>query len=60
MLNEHFVVDSLITLVDAKNGLYQLENYNEAVEQVGFADKIFLTKTDLTDTREVNRLKSAK
>ena len=57
LLNEHFVVDSLITLVDAKNGLYQLENYNEAVEQVGFADKIFLTKTDLTDTREVNRLK---
>lgn len=57
LLNEHFVVDSLITLVDAKNGLYQLENYNEAVEQVAFADKIFLTKTELTDVREVNTLK---
>lgn len=57
LLNEHFIVDSLITLVDAKNGLYQLENYNEAVEQVAYADKIFLTKTDLINTREVNRLK---
>lgn len=57
LLNEHFVIDSLITLVDAKNGFYQLENYNEAVEQVAFADKIFLTKTDLTDTSEVNILK---
>lgn len=57
LLNEHFVVDSLITLVDAKNGFYQLEQYPEAVEQVAFADKIFLTKTDLADAQQIKSIK---
>lgn len=45
VLSDHLVVDSILTLVDVENALYQMRNYNESVEQVAFADRVLLTKT---------------
>ena len=44
---ETYLIDSIITLVDAKHAAQQLNDRQEARRQVGFADQIFLSKTDL-------------
>lgn len=44
---DHYVLDAVVTLVDAKHGQQQLNEHEEAQRQVGFADQIFITKTDL-------------
>ncbi|MBI0177263.1 CobW family GTP-binding protein [Bartonella apis] len=44
---QSFVIDGVITTVDAINGLETLERHKEARNQVAFADRIVLTKTDL-------------
>ncbi|RMX02018.1 GTP-binding protein [Allofranklinella schreckenbergeri] len=58
---ENFMVDSVITLVDAKHAQQQLNDRQEARRQVGFADQIFLSKTDLISPQEkaalIHRLK---
>ena len=46
---EHFVLDAVVTLVDAKHGDHQLNEHVEAQNQVGFADQIFITKCDVVD-----------
>ena len=40
----------MVTVVDAKHGHQQLDAQPEAQNQVGFADRILLSKTDLVDT----------
>jgi len=56
-----YLVDSIITLVDAKHALQQLNDRQEARRQVGFADQLFLSKTDLVTEEDkkmlVHRLK---
>ena len=42
---ETYLIDSIITLVDAKHAPQQLNDRQEARRQVGFADQIFLSKT---------------
>jgi G3E family GTPase len=42
--------------VDAKHAPRQLDEFHEAQEQVGFADRILLSKTDLTAEEETDRL----
>jgi len=58
---ESYLVDSIITLVDAKHAGTQLDERQEARRQVGFADQIFLSKTDLVSEAEkealIHRLK---
>jgi G3E family GTPase len=49
-------VDSIITLVDAKHANQQLDDRQEARRQVGFADQIFLSKTDLVSAAEQEAL----
>ncbi|OLY46719.1 GTPase, G3E family [Bartonella apis] len=44
---QSFVIDGVITTVDAINGLETLARHKEARNQVAFADRIVLTKTDL-------------
>ncbi len=44
---ETFLLDSILTLVDAKHAQQQLDNRVEAQRQVGFADQIFISKADL-------------
>jgi G3E family GTPase len=54
---QHYMLDAIVTLVDAKHAPQQLDEYHEAQEQVGFADRILLTKTDLVDAADVSALR---
>jgi G3E family GTPase len=51
-------LDSFISLVDAVNIETNLEQSNEAVEQVAFADIILINKTDLLDVAGVAKVES--
>src|ERR1035438_6126051 len=53
---ESYLLDSILTLVDAKHGDQQLDDRQEARRQVGFADQIFISKTDLVDEQTVEAL----
>ena len=53
---ETYLLDSVLTLVDAKHAAQQLNDRQEARRQVGFADRIFISKTDLVAQDEVNAL----
>ncbi len=53
---ESFLLDSILTLVDAKHGDGQLDTRQEARRQIGFADQIFISKTDLVDAATVDAL----
>jgi G3E family GTPase len=53
---EAYLLDSVLTLVDAVHGQQQLDTRQEARRQIGFADQIFLSKTDLTDAASVDAL----
>ncbi len=53
---ESYLLDSILTLVDAKHAQQQLNDRQEARRQVGFADQIFISKTDLVDETEVDDL----
>ncbi|HEY8361237.1 MAG TPA: GTP-binding protein [Ramlibacter sp.] len=53
---ESFLLDSILTLVDAKHAEQQLNDRQEARRQVGFADQIFISKTDLVAQDEVQAL----
>jgi len=50
---ESYLLDSILTLVDAKHGNDQLDTRQEARRQIGFADQIFISKTDLVDEATV-------
>src|SRR6476620_5794867 len=53
---ESYLLDSILTLVDAKHADQQLDSRQEARRQVGFADQIFISKTDLAAKEEVDAL----
>jgi G3E family GTPase len=53
---ESYLLDSILTLVDAKHAETQLDERQEARRQVGFADQIFISKTDLVARDEVDAL----
>ncbi|MCW5665641.1 MAG: GTP-binding protein [Piscinibacter sp.] len=53
---ESYLLDSILTLVDAKHGDGQLDSRQEARRQIGFADQIFISKTDLVDDGTVEAL----
>jgi G3E family GTPase len=55
-IGNYYLLDSIITLVDAKHAPQQLDEFHEAQEQVGFADRILMSKTDLVPTEEVAKL----
>jgi G3E family GTPase len=55
-VGEYYLLDSIVTVVDAKHGEQQLDRFTEAQEQVGFADRILLSKTDLASPEEVQAL----
>jgi G3E family GTPase len=54
---ESYLLDSILTLVDAKHADTQLNDRQEARRQVGFADQIFISKTDLAEPAAVDALK---
>ncbi|WP_284619717.1 CobW family GTP-binding protein [Aquabacterium humicola] len=53
---ESYLLDSVLTLVDAKHADQQLDTRQEARRQIGFADQIFISKTDLVDEDAVHAL----
>jgi G3E family GTPase len=53
---ESFLLDSILTLVDAKHAASQLNDRQEARRQVGFADQIFISKADLVSKDELDAL----
>jgi G3E family GTPase len=53
---ETFLLDSILTLVDAKHAPTQLNDRQEARRQVGFADQIFISKSDLVSAQELDAL----
>jgi G3E family GTPase len=53
----HYMLDAVVTVVDAKHGMAQLDEHEEAQRQVGFADKILLSKADLVSSEELAALK---
>ena len=53
---ESYLLDSILTLVDAKHAQGQLNTRQEARCQVGFADQIFISKADLVSEDEVKAL----
>lgn len=54
----HYMLDAVVTVVDAKHGMMQLDEHEEAQRQVGFADKILLSKADLVSVEELALLKN--
>jgi G3E family GTPase len=53
---ESYLLDAVLTLVDAKHGQQQLDSRQEARRQVGFADQIFISKADLVDQDALHAL----
>jgi G3E family GTPase len=55
-LREHFQLDAIITLVDAKHAERHLEEVRAASEQIAFADLVLLNKTDLVSEQDLARV----
>ena len=53
---ESYLLDSILTLVDAKHAAQQLNDRQEARRQVGFADQIFISKADLVAKDDLDAL----
>src|SRR3546814_10933104 len=47
---EYYRLDAVVTVVDAKHGMSTLDDKPEAQKQVGFADRILITKRDQIGT----------
>ena len=55
-IGNYYLLDSILTIVDAKHAPKQLDEFHEAQEQVGFADRILMSKTDLVSDDDVKNL----
>lgn len=44
---EYYRLDAVVTVVDAKHGMDTLDNQDESQKQIGFADRILISKKDL-------------
>jgi len=53
---ESYLLDSVLTLVDAKHAQKQLDDRQEARRQIGFADQLFISKADLVDAADLEAL----
>ncbi len=57
-IGAYYLLDSILTVVDAKHAPQQLDEFREAQEQVGFADQILMSKTDLVAEPDVAALQA--
>src|SRR5260221_14761464 len=55
-IGNYYLLDSVITMVDAKHASKQLDDFHEAQEQAGFADRILMSKTDLVSEQDQESL----
>ncbi len=53
-----YLLDGVITVVDASHAMQQLDQFEEAQRQVGFADRMLLSKTDLVTPPQVSELQA--
>src|SRR5919206_2412014 len=58
MLEAQYRLDCVVTLIDAVNGIGQLDTLPEPVKQVALADRIVITKSDLADDAKIAELQS--
>ena len=56
-ISEKYLLDAIVTMVDAVHAPAQLDEHHEAQEQVGFADRILITKTDVAQPADVAKLR---
>jgi len=54
-VKESFVLDGIVTVVDAKHVGLHFDDMREVREQIGFADVILLNKTDLVPATELEK-----
>jgi len=54
---EYYRLDAVITIVDAKHGMVTLDTQEEAQKQVGFADRILVSKKDLVNETDYEALR---
>jgi G3E family GTPase len=57
-MKQHFRLDAIVTVVDAKHVLQHLDADDESIKQLAFADVILLNKTDLVPTLDVDALEA--
>jgi len=57
LLGAQYRLDGVVTMVDAVNGMGQLDTMAEAARQAAVADRLVVTKTDLADVETVTRLR---
>jgi len=57
-LKAHFRLDGIVTVVDSRHVALHLDDSREAKEQVAFADRILLNKTDLVTPAELDHLEA--
>ena len=55
-LKAQFVIDAIVTLVDARHFEQHLKTMKEPAIQVGFADVVLLNKTDLVEEADLVRI----
>jgi G3E family GTPase len=53
----YYRLDGVVTIVDAKHGMQTMDEQPEVKDQIGFADKIFVSKTDLVTAEEYEKLR---
>jgi len=64
-IEENYTLDGIITVVDAKHIIQHLQEEkpegveNESVEQIAFADRIILNKTDLVDEEQLKEVEAS-
>lgn len=52
----HYNLDAIVTVVDAVHAHLQIDEHHEALEQVAFADRLLVSKADLVDKSDLDRL----
>eukprot|EP00887_Chlorella_sp_A99_P003810 scaffold32.g3810.t1 len=55
---QYYRLDAVITVVDAKHGMATLDQQTEAQKQVGFADRILISKKDLVNESDYEALRA--
>jgi len=54
----YYRLDAVVTIVDAKHGMQTLDEQPEAQKQVGFADRLLISKRDLVDEKAYQALRA--
>ncbi|HLS42883.1 MAG TPA: GTP-binding protein [Paenalcaligenes sp.] len=54
---DYYRLDAVVTIVDAKHGMETLDKQEESQRQIGFADRILISKKDLVDDADYEALR---